>query len=174
MSITVFPTVVHSFASGATDDAQASYSQSYDYDSSRIIEAFLIDNGYATPYMGGNPVELPMPGLNQGTIMSGGLTTLVAHLEQHRLSTDYMMLVEVVIMDLPGDEGGEGVWIIDFYMLNSDGEDAFSFVLNSQWDLFNEANLFAGDKSNEADLALTKGAVQAVVDAIRSHVESNQ
>jgi hypothetical protein len=99
--------------------------------------------------------------------MNAGLRSLRSYLAEHPLSTDYMMVVEVVF--IPWGENGQGVWGIECYLLNSRGEDACSLVLNSHWDIFNAANLFTSDRSESSRSALVSSAVQTVIDALQSH-----
>jgi hypothetical protein len=99
--------------------------------------------------------------------MNTGLRCLRSYLAEHPILTDYMIVVEVVL--LPWGENGQGVWGIECYLLNSRGEDAFSLVLNSHWDLFNAAYLFTSGRSESSRSALVSGAVQTVIDALHSH-----
>ena len=170
VSFTVFPTVVHLAFAGEDEDEHDVYRQIYEAKSAEILSDFLVDNNYASAVTIAGPIELPAPQHDQGSIVGNGLSALRSFIQAHPLSTDYLIVVEVVIVDIPWDEDGEGVWTIQSYVMNSSGEDAGSLVLNGQWGLFIEANLFAGDRTEASHGILAVGAVRAVAEAIQSHL----
>jgi hypothetical protein len=171
LSITILPTVVHVVGLGTPGDDSDDYTVEYNYESIVGLSDFFISNKYAVIELREDPVFLPKPADNQGAVITNGMDALSSYINATPLATDYLVLVEVIVMSIPWDEDGAGVWAIDCYFLDSDGEDAFSFVLNGHWDLFNDANLFANNRSEDAIEELIRDAVRVVAQAFQSHID---
>ena len=172
-SITIFPTVVHLVGLEEWKVNQGHYQQKHEWDTALKLWELLPDLSFEYVQVRGFEIPFPQPVNNQGEVINSGLQNLNGYLKEDPINTDYMMQVELIIMNLEWDDDGAGVWAVECYILNSDGEDVFSLVLNSQWDLFNEANLFVDVWPESTWFGLVDGAVRITIDALRSHLEKD-
>lgn len=84
-------------------------------------------------------------------------------------SWDYGMILEILMTNTPS--GGQAVGGIQCYILDDQGEDVFSFLLNSHHDLFNEANLSisTADSAEIEKLAFT--SIYTALKALKIQIE---
>jgi hypothetical protein len=171
ISVTVFPTITHVVWFGEGEDGQNSYSQEYDAESALVLQSFLLDREYASVEVSRDPLLVPEPSGGQGRVMENGLATFGSYLREHPISTDLAVMVELIVTSLEWDDDGQGVWAIQCYILDSEGDDAFSFVLNSHWALFNDADMFSDNRSDSARAELVSKAMWTVAAALQSHID---
>jgi hypothetical protein len=93
------------------------------------------------------------------------MSVFADHIEAEPVATDYALLVECMLA--PIHKGGEAVGGIEIYLLDAEGHNAFSFLLNSHHRLFNEGNLgrMFGYDDERADLV--HRITEVVIEALR-------
>ncbi len=94
-----------------------------------------------------NPGELM--GKNQHEFFTYDMVRLGNEIKMKRENTDYFIIPEIIFE--PERNGTYFVFGIHIFILNNEGENVFSFLLNSHHELFNEAKLYAYSP-NENDL----------------------
>ena len=144
------------------------YSES---ESASILTDFLESNGYASVQLARNAVMLPEPqGEGQFEVFNTGLNELKQYVDDNPLASDYLMMVEVIILSPDEDSEREGVWGVHFYVVGPEGNDAFSVILNSHWALLNDADLWGERHSETERRTLVDGAVRLATEALLSHL----
>ena len=94
-----------------------------------------------------NPGELI--GKNQYEFFTYDMVRLGNEIKIKKEKTDYFIIPEIIFK--PKRQGTLFVFGIHIFILNNEGENVFSFLLNSHHELFNEAKLYAYNP-NENDL----------------------
>jgi hypothetical protein len=81
---------------------------------------------------------------------------------------DYHVMIEFLVPK--GPSGNISMFGIHVYVLDADGENAFSFLLNSHHKMFAEASLESADASEEGCKALALKATPVALEALRQQV----
>lgn len=82
---------------------------------------------------------------------------------------DYYLIPECLVPQTPS---GEIVMFgIDVYVLDAEGRNAFSFLLNSHHQMLVDANLMSADSSEEGYEALVMKATDVALDALAQQIE---
>jgi hypothetical protein len=160
--IAVFPTVVRNKNIGG--------GTSYDRASQKEIVRLLKDNGLG----GGEALEREidagkLEGKSQWELFQAGMNTFGKEVAKAKVQSDYALVVEVLIP--PAQSKGVAVWGIHCYVLDREGANAFSFLLNSHHKLFVDAALKTQDRSAKGQEKLIAGAVRTALKAFKQQVE---
>ena len=83
--------------------------------------------------------------------------------------TDYVAVLELLVTKTKN--GGSAVGGIQCYIVDSKGEDAFSFLLNANEKLFKDAQLVAQDGSKASKEALIQAATQVALAALDKQIK---
>ena len=153
-SIVVLPTIVrrdkrtaHSFASQAR------------------ISAFLNEEGMGKASMKQRRVKmLPLQPVSQWDLFQYGLDTVAHALEGYDTGADYTLVMEML---LPVDHV---VWGIEVYVLDREGRNAFSFLLNEHHEMFVDAKLQARDSSEKARTQMIDDATAVGLTALQQQI----
>lgn len=114
-----------------------------------------------------NPGELK--GKAQFQFFQNDMERLGAMIKTNKENFDYYMVPEILFE--PERQGTVFVFGIHLFILNEEGENVFSFLLNSHHELFTEAKLYAY-KPDESDLEeLKKRSLEVAVTAFHLMVE---
>ncbi len=113
-----------------------------------------------------------LKGKSQWEMFVNDKQSIVEHLKQLRPDTQYSLIMEFLL-----PPGNESIFGIHCYIIDQEGENAFSFLLNSHHQLFVDAKLIAGD-SSAASLALliekaTQVGVSAFIQQVRTPLVQN-
>jgi len=155
-TIAVYPTIVrradrtaHSFAS-----------------QSQIID-LLNNENIVTAVTGRRRIDLgKLQGRSQyGLFLEDGRR--IAEVQRsHPSDAEYLLVMEFLL-----PENNQTIFGIQCYVLDGNGENAFSFLLNSHHQLFVDANLIAKGTSEAARAKLMAKATQAGVTALKQQIE---
>ncbi len=158
--IAVFPTAVRNIGGGT----------SYDRASQKEIVRLLKDNGLG----GGKAFEKKLDsgkleGNSQWEAFQTGMDTLGKEVAGAKVQSDYTLVVELLIH--PNRSKQVAVFGIHCYVLERDGTNAFSFLLNSHHKIFVDAALKTKDRSAKGQEKLVAGAVRTALKALKQQVE---
>ena len=93
--------------------------------------------------------------ITQWALFQKCLKIFSSHLYENPIESDYSILLEVLIT--PTISGGLAVGGIQCYILNSDVENAFSFLINSHHNVFNDAEMNTySDNDENRDILILK------------------
>ncbi len=156
--IAVFPTVVRTVAG-----------TSYDRASQKEIVRLLEDNRLGR----GQPSDREIdPGkLKKGfqwAVFQAGMEALGKEVAKAKIQSDYALVVEVLITPTPNN--GVAVGGIHCYVLDREGANAFSFLLNSHHQMFVDASLKRQDGAAKGQEELVAAAVRTALKALRQQV----
>ncbi len=93
-----------------------------------------------------------------------GLETVSEVVAGYDTGTNYVLAVEMVTPD------NQSIFAIQIYIVDSDGQNAFSLLLNEHHQLFAEANLAAEDRSEAARMAMIGRATDAAIKALNEQI----
>ena len=153
--IAVLPTIVR-----RTDRTAHSFA------SQKQVIAHLNDSGLLAAIS--KPVRIKMPPLrrpSQWEIFQFGVDTIGEKLKKYDSGADYVLVVELLV---PGDRE---IFGIEVYILNPQGEDAFSFLLNSHHQMFADAKLVARNSSEAARKQIITDATEVALFALKAQME---
>jgi hypothetical protein len=156
-SIAVYPTLVRRIERTA-----------HSFPSQEQVIAFLNAQGIGHAVAAGRRLD---PGrLNQQSqwlIFEAGLATLAGTVPDSHTSADYHLVLEILV---PGDDA---VFGIECYLVDREGENAFSFLLNAHHQVFAEAELVAGESQAARDAMIDK-ATGVAMRALAAQLASAQ
>ena len=158
--IAVFPTVVRAIGGGT----------SYDRASQEEIVLLLKDNRLG----GGKALERKLDagkleGNSQWEAFQAGMDALGKEVAKAEVQCDYALIVELLIPPYRSNE--VAVWGIHCYVLDREGANAFSFLLNSHHKMFVDTTLRTQDRSAEGQEKLVAAAVRTAMKAFKRQVE---
>ena len=153
-TIAVLPTLIrrsertaHSFASQAQ------------------ITRFLNEEGVAAAITRNRRIKmLPLQPVSQWDLFQYGLDTVASALEGYDTGADYTLVMEFL---LPVDHV---IWGIEVYVLDRDGYNAFSFLLNEHHEIFTAAKLQARGSSEAARTKMIANATQVGLLALQQQI----
>ena len=154
--IAVLPTIVRTIKHTA-----------HSFASQEQIVAFLNENDLGTATAVRKQID---PGIvqhrPQWEIFQNAMQSIAAALEGQGSDADYTLAMEVILAP-----GNQAVFGIECYVLDRQGRNAFSFLLNSHHKVFVEANLIARDSSEAARTRLIAAATRVGVTALKAQVD---
>lgn len=152
--IVVYPTVVHIKTPDGVDTSQNKESQ-------KAILDHLIKNQIADP----NGLDLSrVEGQGQFDFFQGFIKQMA-----EQIKPPYHLAADVIIIQQPDNH--LGVWGIHVYILDQDGHNAFSFLLNSHHQLLVDAKLFAEDNSKKTIDKLVAQSTQIALKALDQQIK---
>jgi len=154
--IAVFPGVVRN------DDGTT-----YDLASRNAIASFFQSRGVSNVHLADEEVGLGgLEGLNsQWALFERSMPLFSDHLKANPIDSGYALIAEYVV-----EETINVIHVIQCYILDSDGEDAFSFLLNSHHKLFTDARLET-EAAKSRDELLGKGT-DVIIKALQYQFEA--
>jgi len=167
-SITVYPVV---FRSNLFTDA-------YEKDSQKGVGLFFKDIGFDRVELAANPIELnklKTAGPGQKSVFDAGLVHISKQIKAGPPDSDYICVIEY--LHTATQSGGQSIGGIQCYILDANGRNVLSFLLNSHHALFTEAvlrSLSADEDARTAVLERANGATRlALFRQIKSIAESS-
>jgi hypothetical protein len=166
--ISVFPTVVRKVGGGAGGV------RSYDRASQKEVVQLLKENRLGR----GNALDKEIdPGdlgklkvKSQWGLFEAGMDALAKEVAKAKIQSDYALVVEVVMF--PTSTKELAIWGIHCYVLDREGANGFSFLLNSHHKMFVDAALKTQDASPKGQEELVASAVRTALKALREQVEA--
>ena len=137
---------------------------SHSSDSQQAIIELLNESGIsAVPW--NRQIDLGQAMQNsQWQFFENGLSAVSDVVKGYDSGTDYVMVIELLTPD------DQSIFGIEIYIVDLDGRNAFSFLLNDHHQLFNDANLVAADTSEEARGAMIESATVLAVHALNQQI----
>ena len=133
----------------------------HSFASQRQIVDSLIDVQIANAIAKPKRIDLgPMPGQSQWEIFQYGAESIAESLEGYETGTDYTLVMEFLV------PGNQAVFGIQCYVLDQQGRNAFSFLLNSHHQIFADANLVAENSTEAARTRMIEDATRLGVAAL--------
>lgn len=130
------------------------------------VVQFLNDNYIATARA--RRIRIDLDGLERGTqweIFQRGMAAVAAATAGPDAEADYTFVMEILV---PGDQEVFGV---EVYILDRQGRNAFSYLLNSHHRLFAAAGLVASDSSEAARQRMVESATRAALVALQAQIQ---
>ena len=116
---------------------------------------------------GGRRIDLgPLYGVSQWDIFQRDLAEVAEAVSGRQPQAQYHLVLEFL---LPVSD--DWIFAIECYVLDQDGNNAMSFLLNSHHRIFREASLQTKDKSEEARAAMESRATATAVQALLANIE---
>jgi hypothetical protein len=138
----------------------------HSFESQEQVIAFLNESGIARAVTKSRRVDLgPLQRPSQWEIFEYGAESIAANLDGYDTGADYALVMEILV---PGDQV---VFGIEVYILNRQGQSAFSFLLNSHHQMFSDAKLVAKDSSEGARSKMIENATRIGLMALKAQIE---
>ena len=155
-SIDVLPTLVH--RAGRT---------AHSFTSQEIIVEFLNANGIAAATSRPWRVDLgALQRRSQWDLFQHGMAESASTVSKHEAKSDYTLVMELLV---PGDQEIFGIHV---YILDRQGHNAFSFLLNSHHQIFAEAKLAADSSTEAARTRMIEEATRVGLAALLQQIKS--
>ena len=106
-----------------------------------------------------------LKGQSQWEMFVNDKQSIVEYLKQRRPDAQYSLIMELLFQP-----GNDAIFGIHCYIFDPEGENAFSFLLNSHHQLFVDAKLIAGDSTTASRALLIEKATQVGVTAFIQQV----
>ena len=116
-----------------------------------------------------DPGELK--GNGQFAIFENDMEILGKNIYQKEEKTDYNMILEIVFA--PKRDENLNVFGIHVFILNNEGKNAFSYLLNSHHELFVNANLYAKNPDKKGEEQLQLKCMKVALEAFKQQVDVN-
>ena len=107
-----------------------------------------------------------MERMAQWDLFQNDMKAIAEKLESRRSDADYSLVLEIVMRP-----GNQVVFGIHCYVLDQQGQNVFSFLLNSHHQIFVDAQLFAENSSEAAREKLMQRATQAGIVALQAQID---
>ena len=134
MSVDVLPSLVRRVGRTA-----------HSFSSQQLIVDALSQNGLGTARARRDRIDLgPLERRSQWELFQQGLAAVSAAVANLDITADYALQMEFLV---PGDQAVFGV---EVYIVDAQGRNAFSFLLNAHHEMFAAAELIASDSSEAA------------------------
>ncbi len=138
----------------------------YSYASQQLAVSMLNDSGLTNAKLANKRVDLGRLHYDsQWNLFQYGLSTVRQNLAGYKTDADYLMVMEILV------PAGQDVFGVECYIIDREGHDMFSFLLNSHHQIFVDANLHATDSSEEAREDMLKAATGMAIAALQRQVE---
>ncbi len=158
-TISVYPTIV-----------RRSNRTAYSFASRAQIIALLSEQEIAAASSDNHRVDLidlsALQAQSQWDLFVSDMQRISEDVKARQPSSEYHFFLEFL---LPVSD--QNIFGIQFYILDKQGNNAFSFLLNSHHRLFVDANLTARDTSEEARSEMLARATKAAVNALKTQIE---
>ena len=156
--IAVFPTIIR------TQDISA-----YSTASQKLAIESLKQNRLGTARPEDLQFYLGDPqGQSQFEVFQNAMQTIGEQLEEYDEDVDYIVVIEVLFR--PSRQGDAEVFGIHVYVLDSGGENAFSFLLNSHHGSFSEAKLRASKNTAKSREQLAIKSTKIAMKALKQQI----
>jgi hypothetical protein len=166
--ITVFPTLVRKV--GGAAGGVTSYDRASQQEVVRLLKENRLGSG-DTLDREIDPGDLgKLKVQSQWGLFEMGMDRLGKEVAQAKIQSDYALAVEAVITATPSK--GLAVFGIHCYVLDREGANAFSFVLNSHHEVFVDAALTTEDASPKGQGELVAKAVRTALKALSQQVKA--
>lgn len=131
------------------------------------IVAYLNEHGLAVAATGPRRVDLgPLRRKSQWEIFQAGQSAIAEMLRRYDTGGDYTLIMELLV------PGNQAVFGIEVYILDREGNGAFSFLLNSHHQMFAAAGLEARNASEEARDEMTRKATEVGLEALNLQIDA--
>jgi len=155
IKLTVFPTIVRSFNWTI-----------YDQPSSKRIGTFFETNNLARVHYYNKKIDMnKSTSRGQWNLFQTSMSLFADYLKAHPVNTEYALVVECLVT--PRRSGGEAVGGIQCYLLDSKGNNVYSFLLNSHHKLFIDAQLKTGKGTEKSRDELVEKVSEVVIKALK-------
>ena len=135
--------------------------------SQRLIVELLDEDGQVTATTGERRIDLgAAPHESQWALFQNALETMAAAVDRGRSGGDYTLMMEVLFQ--PGDRI---VFGIQTYLVDGQGRNVFSFLLNAHHEVFKTAELVASDDTDEARETVVAKATRVGVMALEAQLD---
>jgi hypothetical protein len=154
-SIDVLPTMVH--RAGRT---------AHSFASQQLIVDFLNDNGIAAATS--RPYRIDLGNLqrrSQWDLFQRGMAATASTVSNQEAVASYVLVMELLVPD------DQQIFGIHVYILDQQGRNAFSFLLNAHHQLFDEASLAASDTSEVARERMLANATHTGLVALQAQIK---
>jgi len=130
------------------------------------IVAFLNEAGIATAVTKPRRIDLgPLRRPSQWEIFQYGAESIAANLGDYETGADYTLVMELLVPD------DQSVFGVEVYIVDRQGQSAFSFLLNSHHQMFSDAKLFASKSSEDARNKMIEHATRVGLEALVAQIE---
>ena len=154
-TIAVFPTLVRRESRTA-----------YSFSSQSLAIEMLNDSGLVTAKPGNKRIDLGrLLHDSQWNLFQYGLNTVSQTLKGYETDADYLLVIEILVPE------NKDVFGVECYIIDREGRDMFSFLLNSHHEMFVKANLHARDSSEAAREDMLKAATRIAIAALERQVK---
>ncbi len=138
----------------------------HSFASQQQIVAFLNEHSIAAASTKPLRIDLgPVRRPSQWEIFQYGAGSVAAKLEAYETGADYTLVMELLVPDY------QAVFGIDVYIVDTQGQSAFSFLLNSHHEMFSDAKLYAKNSSEESRDEMIANATRVGLMALQSQIE---
>lgn len=104
--------------------------------------------------------------VSQWDLFQYGLRSVGEQLAAHATDADYLLVLEFLVPD------NQNVFGIECYIVDRNGQNVFSFLLNSHHEMFVEAGLHAKNSSEDAREAMLLEATRIAIKAFEQQLEA--
>ena len=140
----------------------------YSVDSQRQVVSLLNEKQVTTAVAKTGSIDPgPMKGPPQWDIFMHDMHSIADSLKSNTPDTQYSIVMEFIF-----PPGNQSVWGVHCFVFDQQGNNAFSFLLNSHHKLFNDANLSGQDASEASRAKLVEKATQVGVTALIQQVHA--
>jgi len=130
------------------------------------IVAFLNESGIVTAVTKPRRIDLgPLRRPSQWEIFQYGAESIAANLGDYDTGADYTLVMELLVPD------DQSVFGVEVYIMDRQGQSAFSFLLNSHHQMFSDAKLFASKSSEDARNKMIEDATRVGLEALVAQIE---
>lgn len=138
----------------------------HSFASQEQIIALLNEKGIGAAIEGKRRIDLgALPRASQWELFQNSMWRIAEELQDRPPDADYRLVVEFLF-----PVSNQAVFGIECYILDRNGKNAFSFLLNSHHQLFVDTRLVAAGTSEAARAALLKRATQLAVIALEQQI----
>lgn len=139
----------------------------HSFDSQQLIVTLLNDAAIVSAVPKPKRIKLaPLRRPSQWEMFEYGMETVSHALQRYDTETDFTVVMEFIIPD------GQEIFGIEIYILNKQGENAFSFLLNAHHEIFAEAKLRARNSTEDARGAMIMKATTTAIEALRLQIDA--
>ena len=134
----------------------------------QIIDRLTADG--ITAVSGGRRIDLgPLDGSSQWAVFEADLARIAVAVKGRQPTARYHLVLEFL---LPVND--QRIFGIECYVVDQEGNNAMSFLLNAHHRAFVEARLSAADKSEAARDAMHARATSLAMDALQAHIQEER
>ncbi len=138
----------------------------HSFESQQLIVTLLNDEAIVSAVPKPKRIKLgPLRRPSQWELFEYGMETVSDGLQRYDTDTDFTVVMEFIIPD------GKEIFGIEIYILDKQGQNAFSFLLNSHHEMFSKAKLRARNSSEEARGAMIRKATKTAIAALQLQID---